>query len=82
MKRMNVSFGDRQRNLETYEWILTNTRLRDMEGNFGRPFEDGCRDFGESQAQRNLNNCLELVKEREPQVYEEIMARVEKGAVL
>lgn len=82
MKRMNVSFGDRQRNLETYEWILTNTRLRDMEGNFGRPFEDGCRDFGEDQAQRNLNNCLELVKEREPQVYEEIMARVEKGAVL
>lgn len=82
MKKHNISFGDRPRTLETYEWILGNTRLREYNEQFGCPFDHGCRDYGEAQGDRNLQKCLELIKEREPKVYDEIMARVEKGAVL
>lgn len=82
MKKHNISFGDKPRNLETYEWILGNTRLKEYHEQFGCPFEHGCRDYGDAQGDRKLKECLELIKEREPKVYDYIMARVEKGAVL
>lgn len=82
MKKQNVSFKDRERSLEVYEDILTNTVLSQLNENFGQPFNGCCHSWSEAQQEKNMKLCLELIKEREPNVYEEIMKRVEKGAVI
>lgn len=82
MKRENISFGDKPRCLETYEWLLENTKLRRYEERFGISMNENCRDWGAAQEKKNMEACLELIKVREPNVYEQIMKRVEEGAVL
>ena len=82
MKRENISFGDKPRCLETYEWLLENTKLRNYGECFGISINENCRDWGAGREKQNMDACLDLIKEREPKVYEQIMNRVEKGAVL
>lgn len=82
MKRNNVSFKDNTRTLEAYEEILNHPKLAPMCENFGRPWDGSCESWSESKQEENFKKCLELIKNREPEVYELIMKRVEEGAVL
>ena len=82
MKKNNVSFEGRERSLETYEYILGNTKLREYNEQFGCTFNAYVREYPESEEKKKMEQCLNLIKEREPKVYEQIMKRVEEGAVL
>ena len=83
MKRLNVPFpAGAERNLDTYEKILHEPEMRRNNYAWGKNFDGDCRSFSDAQAEDNMQKCLKLIEEREPQVYEEIMKRVAEGAVI
>lgn len=82
MKKNNVSFKDMDRSLEAYEHILENSKLRGYNEQFGCPCDAYVREFSEGEQDRRMKQCLELIAEREPKVHEQIIKRIEEGAVL
>ena len=82
MKRRGISFKNKERSLETYEDILANTELSKEAENFGKYFDGSCENWNESTQESNMKECLKLIEKREPEVYQEIIRRLEKGAVL
>lgn len=79
MKQRGITFKDKERNLDTYNEILSMDKMTDING---KPFEGECRSWEEREQDANMQRCLEIIKSREPDVYEQIMKRVEEGAVL
>ena len=77
-KKGGVSLKGIERTKEGYEKFLTeNSYFR----NSGYSFSFNHTYFG-SERDINLENALNLIKSREPEVYKKIMERVEKGVVL
>lgn len=81
-KRKNVSLKDLDRTLEGYEKLLSIPAIANMGESFGKYFDGNCESWSEQGQENNLRDCLELIHQREPEVYDKIMQRVKEGAVL
>lgn len=81
-KRNNVSLKDLDRTLEGYEKLLSNPTMANMCESYGKYFDGSCESWSEQMQESNLKQCLDLIHQREPDVYEKIMERVSKGVVL
>ena len=81
-KRNNVNLKDLDRTLEGYEKLLNTPPMANMREGYGKYFDGSCSSWSEQMQESNLKQCLDLIHQREPDVYEKIMERVSKGAVL
>ena len=81
MKREGLNFKDKKRTLDNYEEVLQKLHNKYNE-RFDKYFDGSCESWSEEKQDENMRQCLELIKQREPQVYEQIMTRIEKGAVI
>lgn len=81
-KRNNVSLKDLDRTIEGYEKLLSNPTMANMCESYGKYFDGSCESWSEQMQESNLKQCLDLIHQREPDVYEKIMERVSKGVVL
>ena len=80
-KKAKISLKGLERNLDGYEKLINKFEEKGLGLNLGSPCR-GASGYGEKDQISNMDAFLELVKEREPEVYEQIMDRVKKGAVL
>lgn len=81
-KRNNVSLKDLDRTLDGYEKLLNTPPMANKRESYGKYFNGSCSSWSEQMQESNLKQCLDLIHQREPDVYEKIMERVSKGAVL
>lgn len=69
-KRNNVSLKDLDRTLEGYEKLLSNPTMANMCESYGKYFDGSCESWSEQMQESNLKQCLDLIHQREPDVYE------------
>lgn len=80
-KDRKISLKGLERNLDGYEKLINKFEEKGYGLNLGVPCR-GATSYNEATQMNNMETFLGLVKEREPEVYEQIMDRVKKGAVL
>ena len=70
MKSEHLSFKNMSRTLENYEKILDSPKMRKYDERFGKFFEGSCSNLGDPK--QNMMQCIELIKSREPALYDEL----------
>ena len=80
-KENKISLKGLERNLDGYEKFINKFEKKGYRLDLGVPCR-GAANYSEETQKNNMEMFLGLVKEREPRVYEQIMDRIEKGAVL
>ena len=70
MKSEHISFKNMSRTLENYEKILDNPKMSKYNESFGKFFEGSCSNL--TNPKQNMMKCIELIKSREPALYDDL----------
>lgn len=81
-KKFDISLKGVERSYEGYSKLLEVFNKRGLRSSFGKPYDVSCHSLRPETEEANMKDFLDLVHRREPKVYDQIMKRVEEGAVL